>query len=299
MVSIAMATYNGAKYLKEQIESILDQSIEDFELVICDDCSTDNTWAILENYSKKDNRIVLYRNEKNLGFKGNFEKAMGLCKGDYIALCDQDDIWMPNHLEVLLNEMNDNFQIVCGDSKLVDEKGNDLGLTWSYLYSLDYNPTDSQDVARHIILNSSSYQGASMLIRREFLKYALPIPKGVFFHDQWFAFVSCFTGGLKYIETPLSKYRRHSGEITKNQKRSGSLRSFVGRILFSHWGRDGLVFVDEVRLRVPLDSTQQDLLMRFEKMLKRKHNIWGRIMNIPYYIKYFKPIFSFDGKHFF
>lgn len=300
MISIAMATYNGATFIGEQIESILNQTINDFELIICDDSSKDNTWTILEDFSKKDERISIYRNEHNLGFKKNFEKAMSLCKGDYIALCDQDDIWMPNHLEKLLNATDDNLQIVCGDSELIDENGNELGLTWSYLYAHDYNPTDSMDIARHIILNFSSYQGASMLIKKDFLKWGLPIPEKALYHDQWFAFVACFTGGLKYMNIPLLKYRRHSGEITKNQKRSGALRSFGGRILYNHWGKDGLVFVDEIRRRVfELNDGQRDLLDVFEKMLKRKQSFWGRIMNIPYFIKYFKPIFTFDGKHFF
>ena len=91
MISIAMATYNGAKYLREQIDSILAQTIQDFELVVCDDCSSDDTWDILKQYSDADKRIKVFRNESNMGFKRNFEKAMSLCGGDYIALSDQDD----------------------------------------------------------------------------------------------------------------------------------------------------------------------------------------------------------------
>ena len=104
-VSIALATYNGEKYLREQLDSILSQSIQDFELVACDDCSTDSTLKILNEYAEKDFRVKVFTNEKNLGFKKNFEKAIFLCSGDYIALSDQDDIWTENHLQVLLENI--------------------------------------------------------------------------------------------------------------------------------------------------------------------------------------------------
>ena len=93
MISIVMATYNGETYIREQINSILNQTISDFELIICDDCSKDSTVEIIKRYKDKDKRITLVENEKNLGFKKNFEKAISYCKGDFIAFCDQDDIW--------------------------------------------------------------------------------------------------------------------------------------------------------------------------------------------------------------
>lgn len=89
-----MATYNGEKYLREQIDSIFNQTVQDFELIVCDDCSTDTTWNILLDYQVQDKRIKCYRDEENLGFKKNFEKAIGLCTGEYIALSDQDDVWI-------------------------------------------------------------------------------------------------------------------------------------------------------------------------------------------------------------
>ena len=106
-ISIAMTTYNGEKYLAEQLDSILSQTHTDWELIICDDCSTDSTWQILQEYAQKDSRIKIYKNEQNLGFKKNFEKAIGLCTGDYIALSDQDDVWFPEHLSLLYSIKKD------------------------------------------------------------------------------------------------------------------------------------------------------------------------------------------------
>src|SRR5690554_1467232 len=108
MISIALASYNGEKYIKEQLDSILNQTIQDFEIVVCDDASTDNTWEILQQYEAKDKRFKIFRNEQNLGFKKNFEKAISHCKGEYIALSDQDDIWIENHLELLFNHIQEN-----------------------------------------------------------------------------------------------------------------------------------------------------------------------------------------------
>ena len=105
MISIAMTTYNGEKYISAQIDSILSQTVSDFELVVCDDVSTDNTVDILKDYALKDCRLKLCCNGQNLGFKNNFAKAISLCKGEYIAFCDQDDVWTNDHLEVLLREI--------------------------------------------------------------------------------------------------------------------------------------------------------------------------------------------------
>ena len=125
MISIALASYNGENYIREQLDSILLQSISDFELIICDDCSTDNTYQILEEYKARDSRIHIYRNEQNLGFKKNFEKAISLCKGEYIALSDQDDIWLVDHLKILLDKIN-NHSMVSGNAIMVDSNNKEL-----------------------------------------------------------------------------------------------------------------------------------------------------------------------------
>lgn len=129
MISIVMATYNGEKYLREQVDSILAQTYQNFELIVCDDCSTDSTVRILQENEKQDGRIKVFVNEKNLGFKKNFEKAISLCKGEYIALSDQDDIWLPEHLQVLIENIGDK-DLIGADSLLVDENNNEMGMTF-------------------------------------------------------------------------------------------------------------------------------------------------------------------------
>lgn len=212
MISIAMATYNGEKYLREQLDSILAQTHQNFELIVCDDCSTDSTVRILREYERNDSRIKVFENAVNLGFKKNFEKAIGLCSGDYIALSDQDDIWLPEHLSILLSNIHDR-SLCCGDAELVDENN----VLQNKLLSVadgvfDFPPANK--ILYRIIFNQSPFQGASQLLRKEFLKKVLPIPSKVRFHDAWFAACACFDNGINYVRIPITRYRRHSDSIT-------------------------------------------------------------------------------------
>ena len=121
VVSIALCTYNGEQFLKKQIDSLLNQTYSNLQIIICDDASQDDTKAILEDYS--DSRIKKIFNHKNIGYIKNFEQAINLCKGDFIALCDQDDIWKPEKIETMLNSIDDAWLLFC-DSELIDEQDN-------------------------------------------------------------------------------------------------------------------------------------------------------------------------------
>ena len=108
LVSVVMATYNGERFIAEQLESILTQTYSNLEIIIVDDRSTDQSYTILESYAAKDTRIRLFRNEQNLGYVKNFEKGLSLAGGVYIAPSDQDDIWLPHKITTLVNHINDN-----------------------------------------------------------------------------------------------------------------------------------------------------------------------------------------------
>lgn len=294
-----MATYNGAEYLKEQIDSILSQTIQDFELVICDDCSVDGTYPILQEYAEKDRRIRVCKNDTNLGFKKNFEKAISLCKGEFIALSDQDDIWLPNHIELLLDNMTGTTQVICGDALIIDQCGAQTGEFLSDIESMYHMPESNSDKARHIILGHNSFQGASMLMKKDILKFALPIPE-TNYHDVWFASLACFYGGLAYIDQPVLKYRRHGNEITADKFKKNSIRTFLGATFVNHALIDRLSVVESIKDRlVTLSVEQKDLLNTFEKMLRRRNYIWGRLQNVPYILKHFCAIYTTDYKHLF
>ena len=294
-----MATYNGAKFIREQIDSILNQTIQDFELVICDDCSTDETLSILKEYAKNDNRIRAYDNECNLGFKKNFENAICKCKGDYIALSDQDDIWLPKHLEILLNQMVGDIQLACGSQIFVNERNEELPKRYDYLRK-DFVPDNDEDMARHIFLCRSTYQGASMLLKKSFLDIALPIPEGAEFHDSWFAALACSVGCFTFVDEPVMRYRRIEDAVTSSNMKPTPARLFIASVLVDHSVKDRLTFIENIRKRLPgLSLEKEKLLNTFEKLLKRRNTIWGRIANVPYLIKHFKAIYCYDGKHLF
>ena len=218
MISIAMATYNGARFIREQLDSILAQTITDWELVVCDDCSSDETVSILQEYITKDSRIQLHRNPQNLGFKRNFEQSISLCKGDYIALCDQDDIWYPTHLEILVNQIG-NYSLSIGNSDIVDSNNNFLNKKMSDTDALYIIPEDSKKLLYRALLNSNPFQGAAMLLKKEFANKCLPIPNDIRFHDTWISACACALDGIIYSFNPIIRYRQHNKNVTIESER--------------------------------------------------------------------------------
>ena len=300
LCSIALTTYNGEQFVFKQLESLSNQTINEIEIVVCDDCSSDKTCEILKQYAHNEPRMRFYRNDINLGFKKNFEKVIGLCQGDYIALCDQDDIWLPNHIELLLQQMDENVQIVCGNSLLIDEDDREIGMSLSYLDSMDYIPNTCLGIANHIIMNENTFQGAAMLIKKSFFDQALPIPDDVPYHDTWFAALSCMGDGFKYIDTTILKHRRHNNEVTSGKVRHSSFRAFIGSTLVNHSLKDRYSLVQNIIKRNNnLSALELSMLNNFLKLLKRRNTIWGRLANVPYLLCHFKDIYTFDGKHLF
>lgn len=205
LVSIALCTYNGEKYLVEQLDSIVNQTYPYIELVIVDDGSTDRTLAIIENYINRF-PIRLFKNERNLGYVKNFEKACSLCRGEYIALCDQDDIWQPEKIAALV-EIADKHILVYADSQLIDEQGKSLLQTVKGLK----NFVEGNNSLPFLFHNCVS--GHAILFKKELLTYALPFPASIY-HDQWLAYVASTIGTISYSSAPLVKYRQHPQSMT-------------------------------------------------------------------------------------
>lgn len=213
LISIALATYNGEKYLKEQLDSILAQTISDYEVIVCDDCSSDSTMSFLNEYAKKDSRFKIFQNEKNLGFKKNFEKILSLCSGEFIAFCDQDDVWTKDHLEILLNNIGAN-DCICGNASMIDGEGNPLNMTMRDFIPVRIIPQNNEVFFEHE-LYGNIVQGAASMIRRKLVCEALPIPGNVVYHDWWIALVASINSGCSYIDQVVLKYRRHEENVTK------------------------------------------------------------------------------------
>ena len=206
-----MCTYNGEKYLEKQIDSIINQTYNNIELIIVDDCSSDTTVSIIKNYQKNYSFIKLFENELNLGFIKNFEKAISLCSGDYIALSDQDDVWKNNKLEVLFKGLNKNESfLVYSDADLVDH--NLMTLSNTLIKKLNINPITNDN--NLFFIYQSCVSGNTLMFRKELIKKFLPIPSDIIFHDLWIAFVAASIGPLSYVDECLVLYRQHDNNVS-------------------------------------------------------------------------------------
>lgn len=216
-ISIALCTYNGAKFLSEQLESFLRQSCLPDELVACDDCSTDKTIEILKDFARKSPFPVrIHVNENNLGSTKNFEKAISLCAGDVTFLCDQDDVWLPNKIELMVSEFEKSPKVglVFSNAEIVDERLHSSGKTLLDYY---FNGKMRQKVGKYglavvTLLETNIMTGATAAFRTAYREFFLPIPTRIqgFIHDAWIALIIASRAEVVFIDEPLIKYRQHS-----------------------------------------------------------------------------------------
>lgn len=216
MISVCMATYNGAKYIRSQVESILEQLRPMDELVVCDDGSSDETVAILLICG--DDRIRVHQNPMRLGHVRNFERAMSLARGDYIFLSDQDDVWVPGRVHDMMGVMKAHPQalLVSSNFDLIDEKGAETGefrglgpvkrLRWLQVAA--------------IFAGKAPYYGCTFLMRREALRYCLPIPADIESHDIWFALVTSALGRVVNLPGSTLQHRLHGSNVTVSSRRA-------------------------------------------------------------------------------
>lgn len=245
LVSIAMCTYNGEQFIREQLESLIAQDYQNLEMIIVDDCSTDSTYAILEEYSSAHESIKLYSNSKNLGFKRNFERALKLCNGSFIALCDQDDIWFSNKISTYVEQI-DQYSLVYSQVELINEQGQKLDEKFPSVNLLEGRCHLS-------LLFGNCVTGHACMLRKEILRYALPIPQGVKLHDHWLALVAAASQGIKKVSTPLSQYRKHQQNAVFRKKKK-HVKSKLARRISSY--QDRLNFLSEAIRIEPLKEDE-------------------------------------------
>lgn len=205
-VSIAMATYNGALYIREQLDSLAAQTRQPDELIVTDDGSTDDTLAILEAFqSSAPFEVKVYRNERRLDATGNFERAFSLCSGNVIFACDQDDVWFPNKIEQVLSQFTSRPEamVVINDHIVADEKLH------------HQNESVLQQLAAVGRGYRDFYPGCCAAMRSEWRNLALPIPtNGAFGYDLWINTLADVLGARLVLPEPLQFYRRHAANAT-------------------------------------------------------------------------------------
>jgi glycosyltransferase involved in cell wall biosynthesis len=250
-VAIAMATYDPPDdLLARQLDSIRSQSHENWVCVISDDCSRPERYATLEAAVAGDERFVLSRSERRLGFYRNFERALELVPGDahYVAIADQDDDWRPGKLAALLDGIGD-AQLVYSDARVVTRDGELISDTW-----WNRRRNNHDDLLSLLVANSVT--GAASLLRRELLAAALPFPPRQFhhFHDHWIGLVALALDGIAYLPDPLYDYVQH-GSASLGHERANRMVSLRERLAHQRRLRERIhmwrlhYFVDIWRLR--------------------------------------------------
>ena len=204
-----MATYNGEKYISQQIDSILNQEFTDFNLIICDDQSTDQTIQIIKEYMQKDSRISLYINESNLGYNQNFMKLIQLSNAPFFSIADQDDIWYPNQLNDLYEAIIvNNVDIVYGESKYIDSFNQPI-LIRDYVKHIKVTKP-------YVLFEDNIVPGRNMLVNARLKKYLFPVPplSRFFIYDWYLALKAVENQGIYYINRVINQYRVHQSSVT-------------------------------------------------------------------------------------
>ena len=216
MISVCIATHNGGEYIKEQIDSILCQLSKEDEIVISDDGSDDSTLDILNLY--KDPRIKILRYKHDISYMRsadytthNFENALLHAQGEYIFLSDQDDIWLPNKVEIMKAKLQDNGLVV-SDCVVVDSKLNVIHPSYFTIHRT------KKGILNNLCINA--FHGACMAFRKEILDQAIPFPHSNVGHDFWLGLIATHYYSVEFIDQPLILYRRHSNTVSPSAKGS-------------------------------------------------------------------------------
>lgn len=221
-ISVAMATYNGDKYIKEQINSILENLEKYDELVISDDGSTDETVKIIKEISEGDNRVKIFEGPHK-GVKQNFANAIEKCTGDYIFLSDQDDLWTKDKRKIVMSYFKkENCVLVQHDAIVVDENENEIISSF-----FEFRKCKS-GIIRNIYKNR--YIGCCMAFDKKIKKYILPIPNNIEMHDQWIGILAEEYGKSIFIKEKLIKYRRHENNASDCFKHYPLKKMIINRL---------------------------------------------------------------------
>ncbi len=309
-LTILISTYNGEKYLKEQIDSLYNQTCKEFQIIVRDDGSTDNTIEILKRYD-----IEIIDSDDNLGAKESFAKllefALGNNDSNYFMFCDQDDVWENNKIEKTLKKMKmmeerySNTPILIHTNlSVVDEKLNLINNSfWNYEY---INPK-LNSLNRLLLRNTVT--GCTIMINKKLAQFSLPIPQNTIMHDWWIGLVASKFGKIAYLDEPTIKYRQHENNAigAKKQKKINIFKYAVK--LFLVFKKEHRVSLKNINIQIiqakafldrfedKVDTKTKNMLIDFISLKQKKfwqkrkiifkHKLYkqGLIENLKFLIK--------------
>jgi glycosyltransferase involved in cell wall biosynthesis len=218
MISILLASYNGGEFLAQQIESILNQSVREFVLHICDDCSTDSSWAVIERYAQKyPEKIKARQNSQNSGgAKWNFMRMMIAHKDDYVMLSDQDDVWLPDKIEKTLGKMfmlenrwgHRTPALVHSDLRVVDRNLAVLAPSYRELTKADFDRTSLP-----ALLAQNTLTGCTALYNRALADCLFRMPDDLVMHDWYLMLTAAAFGKIGRVDDATVLYRQHGRNV--------------------------------------------------------------------------------------
>ena len=299
-VDILLATYNGEKYIKEQVESILNQTYENIQIIISDDCSTDKTRQVLKEYENNE-KIKIFYQEKNLGYVKNFEFLLKQVESNLYMLSDQDDVWKKEKVEKSVEKIeSEKLDLVFGDLEVVDENLNTLYKSYNrYTHLIHKIKKYQKDYRLQYLYNCMT--GCTIISRKNWIDKVLPFPTNskYMIHDYWLGLVIALNGKVGYIEEPYILYRQHGKNQVGSKKasktasklekvRNISINTRIGT--FETYVMHEEIFDEKLR-------KQNKKALEYFKMLKNKKNFnfrqWGIFFRLYKYESFSQYIKNF------
>lgn len=231
-VHIVLATYNGERFLREQMDSVLGQTYENITVEVCDDGSTDGTAAIVREYEAQDERVKLHLNPHNLGYVKNFLEGVKRCTAPYVMLCDQDDIWQKDKVEKTLQAVQQAEKKRAGKPVLVftdavnfdSQTGEELG----FFHETSHLDVKKVDTA-HLFMENKCI-GCTMMMNRAILPYLEELPEEIRVHDWWLALICSHFGTIEYVPQATLRYRQHEENQIGGSSYTGYLKKRLTHI---------------------------------------------------------------------
>lgn len=284
LVSIALCTYNGEKFIEEQLLSLINQTYTNLQIIVFDDASTDATIRIIKKYSINDARIKINENFNNVGYIKNFESAIAVCTGKYIFLSDQDDIWAIDKVSNIVAQFDEHTTIIFHDSEFVNSFGISIGKKLSDRFTLN------QKITPLSFLLFNGIPGHALAFDCSIIKNVLPLTSLVH-HDCWISFIATCKGEIKYLSNTYVKYRQHENSETdllkiKSQKliKESSLSK-------------NLLLIDRTNHFASIAfNPQQKHFIRFRELLIKRQSSFFCFTLFYFIIRHHQSIFTFKKK---